>query len=186
MKRAARRSLNALAAALALSLLPGCILQTDAPLMDDASASLLLGSGAVKLDFFQADAAHPGQWLPADAPHLTVQARNGHYVVPDPDHPSDPAKSFNLWLLPLDAGHAAVQVADPSGLLYGLATWDGKTLDLAMLNCKSLAGQPGIDDLLTFDGDDCHPKADHSGAKALFIALLPLMPKPGLRAILAP
>ena len=186
MTRAARRCLHAMAAALTLSLLSGCILQTDAPLLDEASASLLLGSGAVKLDIYQPDPARPGQWLPADAPHLTVQAMGNHYIVPDSDHPSDPSKAFNLWFMTLDGSHVAVQVSDPSGLLYGLAGWDGKTLTLAMLDCKFLQVHPGIDDLLAFEGDDCHPKPDRTDAKSLFTALLPLMPTPGLRAILAP
>ncbi len=170
----------------ALTLLSGCILQSEVPLIGESDARLLLGKGAVALDLYQLDSANPGQWQPGDEPHLTVTAAGNHYVVPDPEDPSDASKIFNLWLMPLDAGHVALQISDPAGMLYGLAGWDGKALTVAILDCKSLKDHPGAANLVTFETSDCHPKSGPAGAKALFTALVPMMPEPGLRAILAP
>ena len=180
------RGLSLAACGFALALLQGCILQTDVPLISDSDARLLFGTGAVTLALFQHDPNHPGQWAPYQPASLTVQAEGNHYTVPDPDDPADPAKVFNPWLLPLDATHAAVEVTDPSGLLYGIAIRDGKTIDFAMLDCRTLKAQPAAAAWVTFEDGDCHPKRNRTDATALFTALLPLMPEPGLRLVAGP
>ena len=179
-------SLSVAVCAVALVLLQGCILQTDEPLISDSDARLLFGAGAVKLALFQHDPNNLGQWVPYQPAVLTVQAEGNHYTVPDPDDPADPAKVFDLWLMPLDATHAAVEITDPSGLLYGIANQNGKTFDLAMLDCRTLISQPAAADWLIFKDGDCHPKPNRTDAKALFSALLPMMPEPGLRLVVSP
>jgi hypothetical protein len=174
-----------LAGLTALALLSGCVLQSEAPLIAEADARLLFGTGAVPLDLSEPDPAHPGQWMPGDEPHLTVTAEGNHYVVPDSLDPGDASKIFKLWLLPLDAGHVAVQISDPAGFLYGLATWDGSALTVAILDCDALKDRPGAADLLVFQDGDCHPGPGTTDVTSLFTALVPMMPEPGLRAIIA-
>ena len=161
-----------------LPLLTGCVLQSDTPLITDANAFSVFGSKPIDLQGFQ---WQDGGWLATVPPIITVVPEGNHYIVPNLDESSDPAKITRYYFLPLGEGQLLIEVVTKDVIEYGAASWDGTEMLAAAFDCGALQGKKGVDALVTFDGDNCSLKPDATDPARVFTTLLADLPSPALR-----
>ena len=163
-----------------LPLLAGCVLQSEKPLITDANAISIFGDKPVDLQGFQ---WQDGGWLAADPPVITVVPEGNHYIAPNLDDGTDPAKIARYYFLPLGEGQLLIEVVTKDTVEYAAASWDGTEMLAAAFDCAALQGKKGVEALVAFDGDNCSLKPGATDVTAVFTTLMADLPAPSMRLL---